>query len=312
MFFSEDRDVVTYTELMEEIKKINTDWLDLRQSREYRIGLVINKLFLDMKTLNFSSISSSIKRWKKGINSKRIISNKGNKIVSLDNNSNYFSEDKIAIYTGVFGGYDSVPEPYSIPDNCDFYIFTDQLLDNPKSVWKKKDEPTYLSNLSNIEKNRYLKMHPHDIFPDYKYSIYIDGNVQIITDLTEYINILNHVGIAIHMHDTRNCVFDELKAIEKTKRETIKNITAHREYLISTGMPRNYGLLQCNIIVREHNNSLCQQIMEAWWEEFQSYTKRDQISLPHVLFRQNISISEIGILGSSAYKNPSFRIYNHN
>lgn len=76
-------------------------------------------------------------------------------------------------------------------------------------------------------------------------------------------------------------------------------------------MPKNYGLLQCNIIVREHNNPLCIKIMEEWWQEFQKYSKRDQISLPHVLYMNNVKVEQVGILGNNVYMNPSFRILLH-
>ena len=37
----------------------------------------------------------------------------------------YFSEDRIAIYTCIIGAYDEILEPVFIPDNCDFYLITD-------------------------------------------------------------------------------------------------------------------------------------------------------------------------------------------
>ena len=76
-------------------------------------------------------------------------------------------------------------------------------------------------------------------------------------------------------------------------------------------MPKNYGLLQCNLIVREHNNETCIKIMQDWWQEFKNYSKRDQISLPHVLYKNNIKIENVGILGNNIYPNPSFRILTH-
>lgn len=307
MFYSENIDVDVYAELMEQIKRVNSDWLSLRKSRQYKTGLVINEVISDIKNLQLSALSKSMKRWVRGIKSKQIQSN--NIVQRKVTSPNYFSTERIAVYTAIFGAYDCIPEPYCKPNNCDFFIFTDQEFED--GVWKKKSVPDEIEKLSNAEKNRYLKMHPDRVFKDYKYSIYVDGNVQIITDLTEYINILGTVGIGIHLHDSRSCVFDELEIIRRTGRESNKNVKRHINYLIETGIPSNYGLLQCNVIVREHSNPICMQIMNEWWQEYMEYTKRDQVSLPHILYCHGIGVNEVGILGSNIYNNPSFRVVNH-
>lgn len=310
MFYSDNMNIEMYNDLMNQIKKVNSDWLRLRRSKQYKIGLVINEVIGDVKHLKLSELSKSVQRWAKGAKSQRIKSQ--NKVgIEKKINANYFSSEKIAIYTAVFGSYDYIPEPYCVPDNCDFYIFTDEQNENRCSIWKKKPIPDKIENYSNAEKNRYLKMHPDEFFEEYKYSIYIDGNVQIITDLTEYVNRLGDIGIGIHLHDSRCCVYDELEVIRRTGRESNENVKRHLNYLKETKMPRNYGLLQCNIIVREHKNPICLEIMNRWWLEYMSYTKRDQISLPHVLYTCGISVEEIGILGSNVYTNPSFRVVNH-
>ena len=90
---------------------------------------------------------------------------------------NYFSSERIAIYTCITGGYDSVIEPLFIPDNCDYYLVTDREKKLPaNSAWKQividRSLPQ-LQNLDNAGLNRYYKMHPDVLFEDYNYSIYI-------------------------------------------------------------------------------------------------------------------------------------------
>ena len=210
----------------------------------------------------------------------------------------------------MFGKYDNLLEPLFLPDNCDFFVITDLEVDS-SSAWKKIDTLPEMANMSNVEKNRYVKINPHLLFKDYDYSIYVDGNIKIMSDLTEYIHMLNEVGIGTHLHHLRNCVYDELIAINKSKKDTKENIAKHRKLLDENGMPKKYGLLQCSVIVREHNNPTCVKIMNEWWNEFKNYSKRDQISLPHVLYSNGITVDKVGVLGNNIYKNPSFRIMNH-
>jgi len=301
-----------FLEIMTALKKVNSDWIEIRQSGEYRIGMVWKKTISDLKKMKIKSILKNFNKWKMGLK-KEIKYKDKNRQINVKQKTCYFSDERIAIYTSIFGNYDDILEPYFVPDNCDFFIFTDRDDIPETSVWKKIKTPKVIDNMSNIDKNRYIKMFPNKLFKDYKYSIYVDGNVQIITDLTEYIHYLKEdIGIGIHTHHLRSCVYDELKAVVKGHRITKAEAKKHKEYLEKTGMPKNYGLLQCNVIVRQHNNPKCIKVMNEWWKEFQNYSKRDQISLPHVLFMNDILISEVGVLGNNVYRNPSFRVLNHN
>lgn len=299
-----------YTELMNNIKKNNEDWISLHNSTEYKIGKFLLEIKRNITHFQIRQLFNSINRKIKGQKIKSVQSSNITSIKVHDYTPNYFFDKKIAIYTSVFGGYDNLLEPLFVPDNCDFFVITDIEIDK-NSKWKKLDILPEMKGMNNVEKNRYVKINPHKVFKDYDYSIYIDGNIQVVSDLTEYVNRLNDIGIATHLHHQRTCVYDELIAIEKSKKDTIENIKKHKALLIKTNMPKNYGLLQCNVIVREHHNPKCIHIMEEWWNEFLNYSKRDQISLPHVLYSNNISVEEIGVLGTNIYRNSSFRIISH-
>lgn len=309
MYYSNNMDSVLYSQLMSHIKKVNADWLSLRKSRQYKWGLFIDEVIDDVCHFNFLRLYKSFKKWNRGKKSTAIKSTVRQNIVKRKE-PNYFSKERIAIYTAILGVYDKVLEPYCIPDNCDYYIFTDQQIPQ-NSIWRKMEWPSILNGMSNMEKNRYLKMHPHALFDDYKYSIYVDGNVQIVTDLTEYINCLGDNGIGIHAHNTRSCIYDELIAVVETNRMSRAEGERYRLYIQEKGMPQNYGLMQCSVIVREHGKTSCINIMEDWWNMYMKYGKRDQLYLPFVLFRYNISVEEITVLGNNLYNNPSFRVETH-
>ena len=51
---------------------------------------------------------------------------------------NYPPKHSIAVYTSIFGGYDSLADPIYVSDYCDYYAITDQEIP-PGSVWKKVD-----------------------------------------------------------------------------------------------------------------------------------------------------------------------------
>lgn len=292
MYYSDKVDTEVYEELMEEIKALNQEYSAEKYSRERIMGRKVCLLIDSLKTFRFKKMIASIRK------NSRI--NKSNRIISANYNPygekrkaekpNYFSTERIAIYTCIIGSYDEVREPMCFPDNCDYFLVTDRDRHLKNSVWKQvfvKDFGDEFKGFSGVEVNRYFKMHPDRLFSDYKYSIYIDGNIKVIADLTEFVNKIGELGIAVHKHGGRNCVYEEARAayaLGKLDRAGMKKHIAHFEEI---GMPHNFGMAECMIIAREHNLPICKKIMEEWWTEFRKYAKRDQLSLPTVFFLNN-------------------------
>ncbi len=313
MFDNNKIDKKIYSELMTELKLLNTEYRKLRKSKEYKSGKAVWMTLQSVKKLKISAARKQYIRWRQGVKAKKYATVVHNDFKAFE--PDYFLNDRVAVYTVVFGNVDNILEPYCSPDNIDYYLITDQDIDLSKSKWNKVDISSFedeLKNMTNVQKNRFFKMKPYIVFPEYKYSIYIDGNIQVITDLTEYINrISSKCGLAAHFHSSRDCVYEESKAIIFAKKETKENMQMHLKHLEENGFPKHYGMLECNVLARVHND-FCKKIMEEWFSEFMSYSKRDQISLPFVLYNNHIPISEVATLGINVHENPSFRVLTHN
>jgi hypothetical protein len=169
------------------------------------------------------------------------------------------------------------------------------------------------ANISdNAAKNRWCKMHGHKLFADYKYSIYMDGSIQIVKPILYYREKIGKVGIAMHKHPLRNCIFEEGLRIYANRKGNLSRETVvqqMKKYLFR-GMPRNYGLFACGMIVRDHSDAIGNAIMELWFDEYRNSLRRDQLSLPYILWENGIAYSDIGILnnGGSIRKNDDFII----
>ncbi len=48
---------------------------------------------------------------------------------------------------------------------------------------------------------------------------------------------------------------------------------------------KNFGLGENNILFRKHNSDNIIKLMNDWWEELNTQTKRDQLSLAYVLWK---------------------------
>lgn len=307
--------VEAYVSLQNRLKKENKGYKRVIYSKELRLGYLI----LELKNTLFGKqrlgylkqkIYYSI-RWKKLCKRYPII-HEEEQISTKE--SNYFSNEHIVIYTAIFGKYDIPKTPVVVPDNCDFYLITDQE-DLVVSTWKtiRASEliPDY-DKLSNAERNRFCKMFPYKIFKDVRFSVYIDGNIKPITDLTEFVNHDYKYGLQFHAHKARRCVYDEIEACRILKKSPINALNEYRSKLLNSGFPKKYGMVECNVIVRDHNNEEMKGIMEEWWEEFhRNEVKRDQLSIPYLLWKHGIRIDEVSHLGNNVEENDAIRVVNH-
>lgn len=227
----------------------------------------------------------------------------------------YFSGERIAVYTVILGTYDLLREPKCCPDNCDFFLISDGAEPPKDSVWKQMHLPPEVREqtrgMDSLRKNRFLKMRPDLLFPEYQYSVYLDGNMQMVTDPTEFVNRMPACGVSLFRHAFRDCVYEEARAVLVRKKAAKDDVAKLVRFLKEEHMPAHYGLLECPVIVRRHHQPECLEIMEAWWELFGRFPYRDQLLLPYVLYQRGIRPEELAWLGNDIHMDSSFRRYQH-
>lgn len=220
---------------------------------------------------------------------------------------------RIAVYTSIFGGYDTVLEPYYISDKCDYYIVTDQeVLES--SVWKKVslEHIPEFEGMDNYHKSKYCKMMPHILFPEYEYSIWVDGNVQIVADLVPLVDRLDegHV-MGTFKNPLHDCVYTERNFLICKNAANYEMLNEQISSYAKEGLPKHFGMREFTIIVRKHTDELCQYLMQQWWEQVNTYTMRDQISFPYLLWKNKLGIDYIQLLGENWRDNPRFISLKH-
>lgn len=219
---------------------------------------------------------------------------------------------KVVVYTVSTGKYDNLREPKFINSDFDYYAFTS--VDIPKdSVWKRIDVGGEVSTMTPLEQARYVKTHPHLYFKDYDISIFIDGNIQVLCDIRPLIftMIERKKTIAIHRHTTRKCLYHEGRIVWAQGKAKLIGIIKQLYHYKKEGFPKNYGLFETNVIIRYHNDPLCINVMETWWNEIATFTKRDQLSFTYSLWKNNLTSDYIMSLGNCSRNSQYFSITNH-
>lgn len=199
--------------------------------------------------------------------------------------------DKLVVYTGIFGGYDRLREPTESFDGCDFVCFTDDPTLN-SAVWKVIYVPA--EKIGSASLNRRYKILPHRYLSQYRYSLYVDGNIRVVGNPRKLVNkyLVRHC-IAIPPHQDRNCVYEEAKACIARGVVHAPDVEAQIAEYAEDGFPKNMGLWENGILLREHHNSAIIQLMEDLWDAYTKKSKRDQIALSYLRWKNGVQIVDI-------------------
>ncbi|PKN53582.1 MAG: hypothetical protein CVU55_00210 [Deltaproteobacteria bacterium HGW-Deltaproteobacteria-13] len=205
----------------------------------------------------------------------------------------YSNKNKKVIYTCITGNYDQLNNHSYIHPHWDYVCFTDDLSakNSNNSSWEIR--PLAFNNMDNVRNNRWHKLHPHILFPEYERSIYVDANINFISDgLFADIDaaVRESRKISLAPHFSRKCIYDELDACLKFEKDDPDVMKEQIDLIKKDGFPENYGLFEGNIIYREHHDQDVIKIMRDWWWWIENYSRRDQLSFTYVLWKNNFRI----------------------
>ena len=188
---------------------------------------------------------------------------------------------KKVIYTVLTGNYDRLEQPKAVDSSYDYVCFTDKA--GKDGVWQLREIP-YQSE-SPVLRSRYAKMHPHVLLQEYDFSVFMDANLRILSP-DFYDKAAAFTGnLGVLEHPQRDCVYEELRYCYL--KEKINTSTALRQIrrLKDMNMPRHYGLYECNVLARRHNDPQIAALDEKWWKYLlASGGLRDQLCFTPALY----------------------------
>ena len=223
------------------------------------------------------------------------------------------SSTKSVIYTCIAGNSDIIPIIQSYYNPAWKYVcFTDnQTLLKMKYFGMWQILPLKFNSLDDTRNARWHKTHPHILFPEFEESIWVDANVDILTQyLFDTIRKKNS-SLLVPVHYCRTSIYQEFDAVKKLGMDSELVIDLEYQYLKNHNMPDNYGLNETNIVYRRHNDPKIIKLMEDWWYMISNFSKRDQLSFSYVLWKNNIVVDDIKF-DNARIDVLNFRIYSHN
>jgi hypothetical protein len=270
--------------LEKQIRKLNFDYVSAINSPQFILGYSIERFLKRPTPYFFRKVVKSIIE----LFSKRRKSQLVYKVQSEEYKKFY---KKVAVYTVITGNYDDLDDPVIVPDNYDFYVFTDQEL--TCKIWKRLPLPN--TKYDNVRLSRYIKMHSLVLFPEYEYSVYIDANIRIIGDLNEYVSLIESKSLMVVKHPFRDSVEEECKECIALKKDSKKLMKTQVNKYLANGFPLEFGLFEGGFQVRKHN-VLCKSILEFWWNEYMNGSNRDQLCLPYAIWKHDPNLDQVVVL----------------
>lgn len=182
------------------------------------------------------------------------------------------------VYTAITSGYDAVMDAQYVDGNKFVSFLEDPSVKSKTWEIKKLDRQSPDDNRC----SKIYKVLPHLYFPDYEYSLWIDGNVRLLQSVQLLIQtFLQDADMALFKHPERNCLYAEALTCSERNLDNPTVIARQMDQYKQEGFPSNAGLSECTILLRRHS-PLMEKFNQAWWEEICKWSKRDQISFPYV------------------------------
>ena len=200
------------------------------------------------------------------------------------------------IYSSVFGDFETAWAPLNQPITPRPILITDRLRIDPR--WDVR--ASSVQNLPTPQlANRAQKMLFFSRLPHPGRSVYLDGNVRAITDLTPIFNAFGESGadMALYPHYARSSVRAEAEAcLQRNKVRYPDRVGAELDLYSNEGFPDNAGLWEGSVIFKNHQSPKLAAAMSEWWELYSRFENRDQFSLPFIIWKHGLTVLNLDTL----------------
>lgn len=213
---------------------------------------------------------------------------------------------KTVVYSCVTGNYDKVmgailASTAQAERDTSFVLFTDQFQN--ESISNSSNYPLPWSIRPLVWEHpicrrrtaRWHKINSHVLFPDAENVVWFDGSqrlkpIGMFADLVQP-GLSNH-DIATFKHPERTCVFQELQACKKLKKDNNLLMESQIEAYRKDGYPPFNGMVETACLLRRHSPAVV-RFNKLWWEQIQSYSYRDQLSFNYVIWKLKLEYGRI-------------------
>jgi GT2 family glycosyltransferase len=279
----------------------NNDWPEAKTAYEFLLELDLkNPIKIENRNeakfqISFINRLTNFSKYKKEI--------------ALYNKEKQKKKPKIAIFTAISGGYDTLKLPAVLNPKFDYILFTDT---STKDFGIFKVRPLPYFHEDSTRRARFVKTHPHLLLPEYDYAIWVDANILIIEDIMPMFEDFKKSDkpIGAIRHPLRDSVYEETRECIKRSKEDAAKIQEQEDHYRELGFDCD-DLIESNIMMIDLKNEKIPDFYATWWTEIDAFTRRDQLSLGYSLSKHDISWHRIMDRPQNARNHPYFALVPH-
>ena len=198
----------------------------------------------------------------------------------------------ITVYTSVTSGKDAVREMLDVKRQSEAKFVAYLSAPYLSPTWEVR--PAYARFVDPRRNSRIQKILAHE-YIDTEYSIYIDGNISLLTTPEKLIEkYLGDCDIAVFTHPNRDCIYEEAIQCAKRGLDDPETIIEQAVAYENSGYAKHKGLCECGIILRRHTPQVA-ALNNAWWAEYCRHSKRDQISFMYAVDQVGIPVNMVNV-----------------
>lgn len=221
----------------------------------------------------------------------------------------------LTVFTCITGGFNDSLQRLNIPPDpqgrpVEFVCFTDYLgVRHPegKSRWTIR-APIWEHDTSPRRTARWHKILSHEALPHSHYSLWHDASHTLLANPWTLVDrYLQDADLASFRHPQRHCLYQELEACLRLRKDDPKLMKDQVEGYRMLGYPANHGLLETTVLLRRHTPEI-RVFNEAWWRQIVAGSMRDQLSVNFVLWERRLNVCYIN---GNREKSPYFAFRPH-
>lgn len=204
---------------------------------------------------------------------------------------------RIAVYSCYFGTYE--PLNAAATGNgagYDRFVLTDHPLALPGiRVLQGSDLGLQLGPEQGgaVALSRLAKIRPHLFFSRYDWVIYIDNSASLLREPARIVAAIEAAqggtapaGRYLFPHQRRTCAYREARLCKQKGRISREDYHRQVNHYLAAGFPKEQGLYSNTVMVQKMGDPETDALNDAWYDHFLTFSPRDQISLPFMLWQR--------------------------
>ncbi len=218
-------------------------------------------------------------------------------------------QPRVAVFSAISGGYENIKLPQVLNPSFDYFLYTDTPA-RGSGIFQIRPMPYFHEDAT--RRARYVKTHAHHLLPDYDYAIWIDANIMTLKDIMPMFEEFKRSKkpVAAIRHPLRSSIYEEVKECVKRSKDDTDLILAQAEHYKKLKFDCD-DLVESGFMMFDLKNKKTSAFLDTWWAELDTYSRRDQLSLPYALHKNKVVWHSLMNKGFDVRNHPDFVLVPH-